>query len=76
MNQKNEEIQALLPLEVVDLVRKKPEVATLLLMNLMVMMNNLLQTNLTYDQMSYVIYDQLVETETSGRVEQYPEEIN
>lgn len=76
MNQKNEEIQALLPLEVVDLVKKKPEVATLLLMNLMVMMNNLLQTNLTYDQMSYVIYDQLVETETSGRVEQYPEEIN
>lgn len=41
------------------------------------MLNELMKSNLSLDQMSYVIYNHLVDTETSGKQEEYNmEEIN
>ena len=50
-------LETLLPLEVVDLVKRKPEVATLLLMKLATSLSERLNLPLEIDEVALIIYN-------------------
>ena len=69
MNQDTEISTALLPLEVVDLVRKKPEVATYLMLQMAKALNQHLSIEMNLDQLSLVLFNYIDNTDTTGKIE-------